>query len=43
VYAKLWSENLKGRDKPVKVRIGGRIILEWILGKQGGKMWTGFV
>jgi len=22
--------------------VGGRIILEWILEKQGGKVWTGF-
>jgi len=23
--------------------VHGRIILEWILGKWGGKVWTGFV
>jgi len=36
VYIKFWSKNLMGRD-----RAGGRIILEWILGKWGGKLWTG--
>jgi hypothetical protein len=23
--------------------VGGKIILEWILGKQVGKVWTGFI
>jgi hypothetical protein len=23
--------------------VDGRIILEWIFGKQGGKAWTGFI
>jgi len=25
------------------VGVDGKIILEWILGKQGGKVWTGFI
>jgi hypothetical protein len=32
--------NLKGRDHPEDIGVYGRIILEWILGKWGGKMWT---
>jgi hypothetical protein len=31
-------ENLKGRDHWKDLCVDGRIILEWILGKQGGKM-----
>jgi len=23
--------------------LDGRIILEWIFGKQGGKVWTGYI
>jgi hypothetical protein len=36
-------ENLKGRDHSEELRINGRIILEWILGKLGGKVWTEFI
>jgi hypothetical protein len=32
---KFWSENLKGRDHSEDLGIDGKIILEWILGKQG--------
>jgi len=39
MHIKCWSEELKGRD----IGIGGRTILEWILGKYGGKLWTGFI
>jgi hypothetical protein len=33
-------ENLKGRDHSEDKGVDGRIILEWILGKYGGKLWT---
>jgi hypothetical protein len=33
-------ENLKGRDYSEDLGIDGRIVLEWILGKLGGKVWT---
>jgi hypothetical protein len=38
MYTKLWSENLNVRDHREDVGVDGRIILEWILGKQGGKV-----
>jgi hypothetical protein len=25
------------------ITVDGRIILKWILGKQGGRLWTGFI
>jgi hypothetical protein len=36
-------ENLKGRDHSKYLGVDGRIILEWILRKWGGKMWTGCI
>jgi hypothetical protein len=38
--SKFWSENLKGRDHSEDLGMDGKIILEWILGKQGDKLWT---
>jgi len=38
-----WLENLKGRDHSEDLDIDGRIILERILGKYGGDVWTGFI
>jgi hypothetical protein len=38
VHTKFWSENLKGTDNPYDLGVEGRIILEWILGKQDGKL-----
>jgi hypothetical protein len=32
----------EGKDHLEDLGVGGRIILEWILGKYGGKVWTGF-
>jgi hypothetical protein len=40
---KVWSENLKGRDLSEELGVDGRIILEEILGKEGGKVWTGCI
>jgi hypothetical protein len=40
---KFWSETLKGRDHVDDIGVNGRIILEWTLGKQGRKMWTGCI
>jgi hypothetical protein len=41
-YAYL-SENLKGRDHLEDLGVDGRIILECILGKKDGNVWTGFI
>jgi hypothetical protein len=36
-------KNVKGRDHLEEPGVDGRIILEWILRKQGGKVWIGFI
>jgi hypothetical protein len=38
-----WLENLTGRDHSEDIGVDGKIILEWILAKEGGKVWTGFM
>jgi hypothetical protein len=38
MHAVLWLENLKGRDHLKDLGVDGRIILEWILGKYGGRV-----
>jgi hypothetical protein len=35
------SENLNGRDQSEDQGGVGKIILDWILRKQGGKVWSG--
>jgi len=40
---KFWSENWNKKDHSEDDGIDGRVILEWILGKEGGKLWTGFI
>jgi hypothetical protein len=40
---KVWSENLKVRSHLEDLEVDGRIILEWILGKNSGKMWNRFI
>jgi hypothetical protein len=40
---KFQSENLKGRDHLEDLGVYGKIILEWILGKYGGEVWTGCI
>jgi hypothetical protein len=37
---KFWSENLKGRDHSEDMGIDGKIILQRMLGKYGGKTLT---
>jgi hypothetical protein len=39
----LRSVNLKERDHSEDLGVDGRIILEWISGEGGGKVWTGFI
>jgi len=36
-------ENLKGREHMQGPDVDGRIILEWILGKYNGKVWSGCI
>jgi hypothetical protein len=36
-------ERLNGRDHSEDLGIDGRIIFEWILGKEGGNVWTGCI
>jgi hypothetical protein len=43
MYTKFWFENLKGRDRLEDLNVDGRIILERVLGKQGGNVWNGFI
>jgi hypothetical protein len=40
MYPTVWSKNLKGRHHSEDLGIDGRIILEWILGQYGGKVWN---
>jgi len=40
MYTIFWLENLKGRDHSEELGIDGKIIIEWILGKKSGKVWT---
>jgi len=35
-----WLENLMGRVHSEELGVDGSIILEWNLGKYGGKVWT---
>jgi len=37
-----WSENMKARESWEDLDLNGRIILERILGKEGGKLWAEF-
>jgi hypothetical protein len=43
MHTKFWLENLKGKDHSEDLGIEGKIILEWILGKLGGKVWPGCI
>jgi hypothetical protein len=37
---KFWSENVKGRDHSEDLDVDGKIIFEWILEKNSGKVRT---
>jgi hypothetical protein len=40
MHTKFWPEKLQRRDHLEGMGVGGRIILAWVLEKQGGKKWT---
>jgi hypothetical protein len=37
------SENLKGRDHSGDLEVDRKIILKWIFGKYGWKVWSGLI
>jgi hypothetical protein len=39
---KIWSVKLKGKHS-LDLDVDGKIMLEWMLGKQDGKVWSGFI
>jgi hypothetical protein len=43
MHRQFCSKYLKGRDYVEDLGVDGRIILEWTLRKQGGKVWTGCI
>jgi hypothetical protein len=43
MYAIFWLENPTGRDHFEDLGIGGKIMLEWILRKQGERVWVEFI
>jgi hypothetical protein len=43
MHAVFWWENVEGRDYSEDQGLNGRIILQWNLGKYGGKLWPGFM
>jgi len=38
MHRKFWLGNLKGRDHSEELGVDERILLEWIIGKYGGRM-----
>jgi hypothetical protein len=43
MFTIFWSEIVNGRDYLEDLGVGGRLILEWILGEKCGKVKTGFI
>jgi hypothetical protein len=40
---KFWLENMKGRGNLEDLGVDGKVMLEWILEREFGKVRTGFV
>jgi hypothetical protein len=40
---KILVGNLKGKGYSKDLRVDGKTILEWILGKLGGRVWSRFI
>jgi hypothetical protein len=43
MHTQVLFENLKGRNHLEDLGFNEGIILKWILGKYGGKVWIGFI
>jgi hypothetical protein len=43
MLTKFCPAKLKGKDHWGDLGLDGKIILEWLLGKQGGKVWPGCI
>jgi hypothetical protein len=43
MYIKSLIENLKGEGCSEDLGVDRKIILRWIVGKSGGKLWIGFI
>jgi len=43
MHIKFLSENPKERDHSEDLDVDGKIILDWIFGKEYGKVWTGLI
>jgi hypothetical protein len=43
MHVEIRSNNLKGKDHSEDLGVDGKIILERMLGKWGGKAWIGFI
>jgi len=43
MHTVFWLENMKGRDLSEDLGVSARIILVWVLGKEGWTVWNGFI
>jgi hypothetical protein len=43
MLAIFWLENLNGTGDLEDIGVDGKIALEWILEKDCGRLWTGFI
>jgi hypothetical protein len=43
MHIRFWWERRKERDHKEDLDVGGRIILEWILEREDGVVWTGLM
>jgi hypothetical protein len=43
MHTVFWLKNMKGRNYSEDLDVDGNIILEWILGKWGSKVWTVYI